>query len=134
MYNFDDWNNGSVTLRCTYYCKENKDDSIVLVDYSDFNEEDQIRIRAAQKEYFHQLVHDETNRLIDAFIVHYNRSQFQVELLNKEVKQLYDILFVKIPSAFYIELEHWNIVLKSDDLFHFRELHRKVKVNGNEFA
>jgi hypothetical protein len=132
MYTFKDWNEGKVTLDCTYYFKENKDEKIVTVNYSDFNEEDQILIKDAQKEYFHQLVHDETNRLIDAFIVDYNRSEFKVELLNKEVQQLFDILFAKIPRAVYLKLGHWDTFIKSDELLQFRKFHRLIKVKGKE--
>ena len=133
MYTFNDWNEGKVTLDCTYYFKENKDDNIVIVKYSDFNEYDQILIKDAQKEYFHQIVHEETNRLIDTFIVDYNRSEFQVDLLNKEVKLLYDVLFTEIPSAIYIELKHWDTFIKSDELLQFRKLHSQIKIKGKEY-
>ena len=89
-------------------------------------------IKDAQKEYFLQLVHDETNRLIDAFIVDYNRSEFKVELLNKEVQQLFDILFAKIPRAVYLKLEHWDTFIKRDELLQFRKFHSLIKVNGKE--
>jgi hypothetical protein len=131
MYIFDDWNQGIVTLNCTYYSKH-KDETIKLVSYSDFSLEDQNRIKDAQKEYFLQLVHDETNRLIDAFIVDYNRSEFKVELLNKEVQQLFDILFAKIPRAVYLKLEHWDTFIKRDELLQFRKFHSLIKVNGKE--
>ncbi|MEN9998089.1 MAG: hypothetical protein RI922_1079 [Bacteroidota bacterium] len=132
MRTFNEWNEGIVTLNCTYYSK-NINEQIEIVTLTDFDSQDQLRIKEAQKEYFHQIVHDETNRLIDAFIVDYNRSEFKVELLNKEVKQLFDILFAKIPRAIYLELKHWDTLIKSDELLQFRKFHRLIKIRGKEY-
>lgn len=132
MRSFEEWNNGTVTLNCTYYSKH-MDETIELVTYSDFNPQDQNRIKEAQKAYFQQLVQKETNRLIDVFIVNYNRSEFQVELLNKEIKLLFDILYAKIPRATYLELKHWDTFIKLEDLLEFRKFHKQIKVNGKEY-
>ncbi len=132
MNTFNDWHKGKVTLDCTNYCKENKDDNIIIVAYSDFNEDDQQRIKNTQKEYFHQIVHDETNRLIDTFITRYNRSEFKIDLLNNEVKQLYNILFLEVPSVLYISLEHWDISISNERLERFKELYKRHKINGYE--
>jgi hypothetical protein len=130
MYTFQDWNEGKVTLDCTYYFKEHRDDNIVIVKYSDFNEENQILIKEAQKEYFNQLVHDETNRLIDAFISRYNHSEFQIDLLNNEVKQLFDILYSEIPCDKFIELKHWGTIFEYEELAEIRRLFTRHKVDG----
>lgn len=131
MNSFNEWNEGIVTLNCTYYSK-NINEKIELVTLSGFNSQDQLRIKDAQKEYFNQSVQDEANRLIDSFILRYNRSEFKIDLLNQEVQQLFDIIFTDLPSAHIIELNQWGILLNFEILEQFRYLFKRYKINGYE--
>lgn len=132
MYTFDEWNKGFVTLNGTYYCAKKTDDKILKANFSDFNIKDQNEIKKAQKKYFDEEVFNNLNYLIDKFIERYERSEFKIDLLNNETKQVYDILFSEVPKSELITLVHWNVSFSYEKLQNFRELFKRYKLNGYE--
>jgi hypothetical protein len=119
-YKYDDWLNGKVIINGAIIFNE-KNEKVVMVDYDNFEVEDQQEIRKRQKEYFEIEVNNLLLNHTKQFESRYSNSELKDTLINEEIQQCYDIIFGEIPNSNYVHLKFWTPIFIDTDLHEIQQ-------------
>jgi hypothetical protein len=133
--NYEAWLNGDIILKYTDVFYNPKNGKIpIIVDYTDFSDEDEAKVRKCQKLLFKQGVSNLLAKWQIALDSQYQNSQNKELLIANRIALIEKVLFgQKIHDVDFTNFEPHNLVFYTNDLLGIRDYATRVIIDGQDY-
>ena len=130
MYCFEDWYSGKVNLDTEPLYNVGKDKSPIVVSLYSFSEDDKKKIVETKTSKFKSKVNFQFELFWDSFLRDFEKSKLKIELINKSIIQINNILNPKQKVISDKRYGFWNISFEKQNLIKIKEFANFYLING----
>jgi len=133
-YSFEDWLNGSIILiHSSIFYNSGNTKKPIIVDYSDFYEEDAIKVKNHQRLLFQQRVKNLLSTWQEKFAQSHKTSERKEAFTANTIEYIEEILFGKKNGVHFTTFEPYNTTFQNSDLNEIRDYAANFITGGQEY-